>query len=101
MSSDFKVGDEVVCIDTALRPEASRGQTAIYLAKLTVGQTYIIGDIRNSIIFPDKILIGIEGIYLGDVLYGYDATRFRKVEKKFTGMETLRGLLKTKELVDG
>jgi len=95
MSSDFRVGDEVVCVNTKPHPKNSP-LCISYLGRLTQGQSYVIREIRVSELRPDQVILGFDGIMSPNnngMLYGYNAQRFRKVQKKFTGMSVLRSLL--------
>jgi len=97
MSSDFKVGDEVVCINV---DPLDHTQFPENLNRLTLGAVYTIARIDLSL--TNKIpIVSVAEIWQAGASCWWEAARFRKVEKKFTGMDTLRGLLKTKELVDG
>lgn len=93
MSSDFRVGDEVVCINA--QPLHGNGPVCkSFLARLKEGDTYVIGDIRPATHHARQLVVGVTGIIAQNgQLYGYDPNRFRKVQKKFTGMSVLRSLL--------
>ena len=93
MSSDFRAGDEVVCINN--QPLASNGPICCaYLNRLTVGDTYVIGEVRPATLQRLQIVVGLKGILAPTgILYGYDPARFRKVQKKFTGMTVLHAML--------
>lgn len=96
MSSDFKVGDEVVCINVE---PLEHTQCPENLFRLTLGAVYTIAgiDITRTSQIP---IVTLSEINEKNKIGWWEACRFRKVEKKFSGMETLRGLLKTKEKVD-
>lgn len=97
MSSHFQVGDEVVCIDVDPGPHTQMPEN---LKKLTLNALYTISSV--GLCRPSKIpfVTLIETDQVG-ITCLWEASRFRKVQKQLTGMSVLRGLLKTKELVDG
>lgn len=100
MSSDFRVGDEVVCVDNSIHPTNLDARTYAPIRRLVVGQVYIIREIRESSITPSNIVVAFDEIWLGDQLrFGFKPCRFRKVQKKFTGMSVLTALLVPRELV--
>ncbi len=97
MSSDIKPGDEVVCVSvTPLRTTPRDRYPALGLIK--VGKVYVVEATRIN---PVHGTLGIRlvGIDSGKDKW-YHHCRFRKVQKKFKGMEVLNGLLlnPTKEL---
>ena len=102
MSSDFQVGDEIVCVDVAIPPDYSLAYQAI-LKTLVLNKVYTITELRLSQ-RGQQLVVCVDNIRWGTgKRFGFDPKRFRKVQKKFSGMETLQGLLKikTKELIDG
>lgn len=103
MSSDFQVGDEVVCVNVTV-PPGTADKHAVMIERLVLDQVYVIVDIRPCCYKPDsQVVIAFNEIIwpVTGKPFGFMPKRFRKVQKKLSGMETLRGLLKTKELVDG
>ena len=102
MSIDYVAGDQVVCINVTPMPGIS---TSVELAKyLTLNAVYTVERVGPHPVHTGYICAMLAGVLTDDgrqIIFL--AERFRKVQKKFSGMETLKGLLKikTKELIDG
>lgn len=96
MACDFQVGDEVVCVDD------TRVERLLALGK-TYRISYVGPGAESLPPFSSGIFVAVEGVICPCGVCGRDGLwfpqRFRKVQRKFTGMEELRGLLKTKPLV--
>jgi hypothetical protein len=87
MSSDFRVGDEVVCIDVDnIIPELGAYNTDAS-SHLKLNEVYVITYLGISDVNGRPVLMvrGVEGMWF--------PRRFRKVQKKFTGMSILHSLL--------